>query len=98
MLRPEANQYGWEDGVRVLGDDPIGVAHRVDGSATRVLQDAADVPQALVRRVISGVPFAFLGCGCNAVGMSFLELVAVGGEERCQVGISWVRLWCAGVL
>ena len=75
----------------------IGGAHCVDGAASRVLQDAADVPQGLVRRVVSAVPFAFLGCGCYAVGVPFLKLLAAGGEERAEVGISPLCLRCAGV-
>ena len=64
----------------------------------RVLQDAADVPQGLVLRVISCVSFALLGCGCHVVGMPFLELVRAGGEETSDVGIVCLSPWCAGVL
>ena len=85
-----------EDGVGVVGEAPLGSAHRVDGTAPRVLQDAADVPQGLVRRVVSAVSFAFLGCGRYAVGVPFLELVAAGGEERTGVGVPVSRLRCAG--
>ena len=70
----------------------------MDGPASRVLQDAANVPQGLVRRVASAVSFAFLGCGCHALGMPFLELVAAGAEERSDVGFWFLSLRCAGVL
>ena len=97
VLCLEAVQDGLEDGVGVVGEAPIGGAHRVDGTASRVLQDAADVPQGLVRRVVSAVSFVFLGCGCYAVGVPFLELVAAGGEERAEVGVSVPCLRCVGV-
>ena len=71
-------------------------AQRVDGTAPRVLQHAADVPQGLVRRVVSAVCLAFLGCGRYAVGVPFLELVAAGGEERTEVGVPVSYLLCAG--
>ena len=38
-----------------------------------------------------------LGCGCYAVGVPFLELVAAGGEELAEVGVSVPCLRCAGV-
>ena len=97
VLCLEAVQDCLEDGVRVIGEASLGGAHRVDGTAPRVLQDAADVPQGLVRRVVSAVPFAFLGCGRYAVGVPFLELVAAGGEERKEVGVPVSCLRCAGV-
>ena len=98
MLRPEAVQDSLEDGVRVAGKAYIGVAHRPDSAASRVLQDAADVPQGLVQRVVSAASFALLGCGCHEVGMPFAELVAAGAEERSKVGVEFLRLRCAGVL
>ena len=58
VLCLEAVQDCLEDGVGVVGEAPLGGAHRVDGTAPRVLQDAADVPQGLVRRVVSAVYFA----------------------------------------
>ena len=87
VLCLEAVQDCLEDGVRVVGEAPLGGAHRVDGTTPRVFQDAADVLQGLVRRVASAVSFAFLGCGRYAVGVPFLELVAAGGEERAEVGV-----------
>ena len=92
-----AFQDGLEDGVRVVGEAPIGAANCVDGAVSPAFQEAADVPQGRVRRIISAVPFAFLGCGCYAVGMPFLKLPAAGGEERAEVGISLLCLRCAGV-
>ena len=59
----------------------------MDGTAPRVFQDAADVPQGLVRRVVSAVIFAFVGCGRYAEGVPFLELVAAGGEERAEMHV-----------
>ena len=89
-------QDGPEDGVGVVGEASLGDAHRVDGAASRVLQDAADVPQGLVQRVISAVSVAFLGCGCYAVRMPFLKLVAAGGEECAEMGVSLLCLRLAG--
>ena len=82
--------------VRVVGEASLGGAQRVDDAASCVLQDAADVPQGLVRRVISAVPFAFLGCGCYAVCVPFLKLVAAGGEDRAGLGGSLLCLRCSG--
>ena len=96
VLCLEAVEDCLEDGVGVIGEASLGGAHRVDGTAPRVLQDAADVPQGLVRRLVSAVSFAFLGCGRYAVGVPFLELVAAGGEERTEVGVPVSCLWCAG--
>ena len=96
VLCLEAVQDCLEEGVGVAGEAPLGGAHRVDGTAPRVLQDAADVAQGLVRRVVSAVSFAFLGCGRYAVGVSFLELLAAGGEERTEMGIPVSCLRCAG--
>ena len=75
MLCLEAVQDCLEDGVGVIGEASFGGADRVDGTAPCVLQEAADVPQGLVRRVVSAVSFAFLGCGRYAVGVPFLALV-----------------------
>ena len=88
VLCLEAVQDCLEDGVGVVGEAPPRCAHRVDGTTPRVFQDAADIPQGLVRRVVSAVSFAFMGCGRYAVGVPFLELVAPGGEERTEVGVS----------
>ena len=44
VLCLEAVQDCLEDGVRVIGEASFGGAYRVDGTAPRVLQDAADVP------------------------------------------------------
>ena len=44
MLCLEAVQDCLEDGVGVIGEASFGGAYRVDGTALRVLQDAADVP------------------------------------------------------
>ena len=44
VLCLEAVQDCLEDGVGVIGEASFGAAHRVDGTAPRVLQDAADVP------------------------------------------------------
>ena len=96
VLCLEAVQESLEDGVGVVGEAPLGGAHRVDGTAPRVLQDAADILQGLVRRVVSAVSFVFLGCGRYAVGVPFLELMAAGGEERAKVGVSVSCLRCAG--
>ena len=96
MLCLEALQDCLEDGIGVIGEAPRKRAHRVDGTAPRVLQDAADVLQGLVRRVLSAVSFAFLGCGRYAVGVPFLELVAADGEERTEVGVLVSCLRCAG--
>ena len=96
MLWLEAVQDCLEDGVGVVGEAPLGGAHHVDGTTPRVLQDAADVSQELVRRVVSAVSFAFLGCGRYAVGVPFLGLVAAGGEERAEVGVPASCLRCAG--
>ena len=96
MLCLEAVQDCREDCVGVVGEALLGVAHRVDGTAPRVLQDAADIPQGLVRRVVSALSFAFLGCGHYAVGVPFLELVAAGGEGRTEVGVPVSCLRCAG--
>ena len=41
------------------------------------------------------VSFAFLGCSRYAVGVPFLELVAVGGEEHTEVGVPVSCLRCA---
>ena len=82
----------------VTGDTPIRDAHHVDGVASRVLQDVADVPQGLVRCVVSAVSPAFLACGCHAGDMPFLELVAASGDERSEVSITFPSLRCAGVL
>ena len=93
----EAVQDRMEDGVGVVGEAFLGGAHRVDGTASCVLQDAADVPQGLVLRVVSAVSFVFLGCGRYAVGVPFLEWVAAGCDERVEMGVSVSCLWCAGV-
>ena len=85
-----------EDGVEVVGEAALRSAQRVDGTASRVLQDAADIPQGLVRPVVSALFFAFLGCGRYAVGLTFLEPGAAGGEERAAVGVSVPCLWCPG--
>ena len=82
--------------VGVIGEAPLGSAHRVDGTVPRVLQNAVDVPQGLVRRVVSAVSFAFLGCGRYAVVVPFLQLVAACGEERTEVGVPFSCLRCAG--
>ena len=87
VLCLEAVQDCLEDGIGVIGADPLGVAHRVDDTPPRVLQDAADVPQGLLRRVVAALSFAFLGCGRYAVGVPFLELVAAGVEDRTEVGV-----------
>ena len=97
VLCLEGVQDGLEDGVRVLGGASIGAAHRVDGTVSGVLQDVADLPQGLVRRVISAVSLAFLGSSCFAVGVPFLELVAPGGEECAELGVLVPCLRCAGV-
>ena len=97
MLCLEAVQDGLEDGVGVVGASSIGCAHRVDDVVSRVLRDAADVLQGLVRCVLSAVPFAFLGCGCYAKGAPFLKLAAAGGEERAEVAVLLLCLWRAGV-
>ena len=96
VLCLEAVQDCLEDGVGVIVEAFLRVVHRMDGTAPRVLQDAADVPQGLVRRVLSALSFAFLGCGRYAVGVPFLELVAAGGEERTEVGVPVSCLRCAG--
>ena len=96
MLCLGAVQDCLEDGVGVIGEASFGGAHRVGCTAPRVLQDAADVPQGLVRRVVSAVSFAFLDCGRYVVGVPFLELVAAGGEERREVGVPVSCLRCAG--
>ena len=96
LLCLEAVQDCLEDGVRVVGEAPLGGAHRVHCTAPRVLQDAADVLHGLVRRVVSAASFAFLGCGRYAVRVPFLGLVAAGGEERAEVGVSVSCLRCAG--
>ena len=44
VLCLEAVQDCLEDGVGVVGEASFGGAHRVDGTAPCVLQDAADVP------------------------------------------------------
>ena len=67
----EAVQDGLQDVVGVVAEAPVGGAHRVDGMSC-VLQDAADLPQRLIRPVVSAASFAFLRCGCNAVGVPFL--------------------------
>ena len=97
MFGLEAIQEGLEDGVGVAGEVSIGHARRVDGAAWDVPQDAAEVPQEPVRRVVSAVSFAFLLCGCHAVGMPFLEPVAASGEERSAVGVTFLSVQCAGV-
>ena len=96
MLCLEAVQDCLEDGVGVVGEAPLGGAHRVHGTTPRVFQDAPDIPQGLVRRVVSAVSFAFLRCGRYAVGVPFLELVAAGGEERAEVGVLVSCFRCAG--
>ena len=96
MLCLEAVQDCLEDYVGVVGEAPFGGAHRVDCTAPRVFQDAADVPQGLVRRVVSAVSFAFLGCGRYAERVPFLGLVAAGGEKPAEVGVSVSYLRCAG--
>ena len=96
VLCLEAVQDCLEDYVGVVGEAPLGGAHRVDGTAPRVLQNGADVPQGLVRRVVSPVSFAFLGCGRYVVGVPFLELLAAGGEEVTKVGVLVSCLQCAG--
>ena len=96
VLCLEAVEDCLEDGVGVIGEASLEGAHRVDVTAPRVLQDAADVPQGLVRRVVSAVSFAFLGCSRYAVGVPFLELMAAGGEERTEVGVPVSCLRCAG--
>ena len=96
VLCLEAVQGDLQDGVGAVGEASIGGAHRVDGAASLVLEGAADIPQGLVRSVVSAVPFAFLGCGCYAMRVPFLKLVAAYGEERAEVGISLLCLWCAG--
>ena len=96
VLCLEAVQDGLEDGVGGVGEAPLGEAHRLDGTASPVLQDAADVPQGLVRRVVSAVSSTFPGCSRYAVGVPFLQPVAAGGEERAEVGVSVPCLWCAG--
>ena len=96
VLCLEAVQDCLEDSVGVVGEAPLGSAHRVHNTAPRILRDAADVPQGLLRRVVSAVSFALLGCGHYAVGVPFLELVAASGEERAEVGVSVSCLRCAG--
>ena len=96
MLCLKAAQDCLGDGVGVIGEASLRGSHRVDGTAPRVFQDAADVPQGLVRRVVSAVSFAFLGCGRYAVGVPFLELVAAGGEGCTEVGVPVSCLRCAG--
>ena len=64
LLCLEAVQDGLDDVVGVVGEAPIGCVQSVDGTASCVFQDAADVPQGLVRCVVSALSFAFLGCGC----------------------------------
>ena len=81
-------QDGLEDGVGVVVEASIGGAHLVDGAASCVLQNAADIPQG--RRVVSAESFAVLGCGCHAVGIPFLKLVAASGEERAEVGVPFL--------
>ena len=81
------SRKAWKNGVGVVGETPLGGAHRVDATTPRVLQDAADVLQGLVRRVVSAVSSPFLGCGRYALGVPFLALVAAGGEERVEVGV-----------
>ena len=61
VLCLEAVQDCLEDGVGVVDEAPLGGAHRVDCTSPRVFRDAADVPQGLVRRVVSAVSFAFMG-------------------------------------
>ena len=90
------SRTGWRTASGPLVRPPSGFAHRVDGTSPRVFQDEADVPQGLVRRVVSAVSFAFLGCGRYTVGVPFLEPVAVGGEERAEVGVSVSCFRCAG--
>ena len=75
----------------------MGGAHRVNGTASCVLQDVAHVLQGPVRLVVSAVSFAALGCGCYAVGVPFPELVAAGGDERAEVSVSVPCLRCAGL-
>ena len=71
MLWLQAVQNGLEDSVGVVGEAPIRDGHGVDGTASGILQDTADVLQGLVRRFFSAVFFAFLGCGCYVVGVAF---------------------------
>ena len=96
MFCLEAVQDCLEDGVGIVGEPPLWGAQHVDGTAPRILHDAADVPQGLVRCVVSAVFFVFLGCGRYAVCVPFLELVAAGGEERAEVGFSVWCFRCAG--
>ena len=96
VLCLEAVWDGLDDGVGVDDEASIGGAHCVDSAASRVLQDAPDVPQGLVRRVVSAIPLAFLGCSCYAVRLPFLKLVAAGGQEREEVGVSLACFRCAG--
>ena len=98
VLRLEAIQNGLQDRVRIAGEASIGGGYYVDGAASRVLQNAADVPRGLARCVVSAVPSAFSGGGCHAVGVPPLRLVAVGGEERSELGVAFLSLHFAGVL
>ena len=96
VLCLEAVQDCLEDGIGVLAEAPLGGAHRVDGMTLCVFQDAADVPQGPVRRVVSAVSLAFLCCSRYAAGVPFLELVAADGEERAEVGVPVPCFRCAG--
>ena len=91
VLCLEAIQDGLEDSFGVIGEDSIRDVHCVDDVASCVLQDAADALQGLVRCAVYSLPFAFLGCGCHALCLPFLELVA-GGEERFEVGVSFLSI------
>ena len=90
VLRLDAIQNGLEDGDRVAGDVSLGSAYRVDGAAACVLQDAADIPEQLVRCVVSAVLFAFSGGSSHAVGM--LLVVNVEGllARACVSEASYV--------
>ena len=99
MLRIQAIRNGLEDSVRVVGEASVGGAHRVDGVVPSVLQDAVDLPQGLIRRVVSAVPLQFLGGDRHAVAMRW----------ACQCWSWWRRVmgnirrwpsrsWASGVL
>ena len=90
------SRTAWRTASGWLVSPPLGGVHQADGTTPRVFQDAADVPQGLVRHVVSAVSFAFLGRGRYAVGVPFLELVAAGGEERAEVAVLVSCFRCAG--